>query len=129
MNDANPSSDRYFDLSLRLLTIFVLVSLVCCVALLSYRWLSPYFGKTKDAPPEAHGPIVPPPQPAAAATPPAADEVLMDPRKTFRCVEQGKVTFSDRACDSGSVQIIPLAPPQPGTANHPAPATADERPR
>ena len=118
MNDANPNSDRYFDLSLRLLTIFVLVSLVCCVALLSYRWLSPRFGRTATAPVQAHGPIIPSPQPTTEATPPAADEVLMDPRKTFRCVEQGKVTFSDRACDSGSVQIIPLNPPQPGAANH-----------
>ena len=129
MNDASPNSDRYFDLSLRLLTIFVLVALVCCVALLSYRWLAPHFGRTAATPPEAHGPVLPSRQPAAEAAPAKADEVLMDPHKTFRCVEQGKVTFSDRACDSGSVQILPLAPPQPGTANHEGPATADERPR
>jgi hypothetical protein len=118
MNDANPASDRYFDLSLRLLTIFVLVSLVCCVGFLSYRWLAPHLGRTPAVPVEARGSVVVSPAPAAQSAPAPADEVLMDPRKTFRCVEQGKVTFSDRACDSGSVQIIPLTPAQPDAGSH-----------
>jgi hypothetical protein len=117
MNDAN-ASDRYFDLSLRLLTIFVLVSLVCCVAFLSYRWLAPHLLRTPAAPVEARGAVVVSPAPAAQKVPAPADEVLMDPRKTFRCVEEGKVTFSDRACDSGSIQIIPLTPPQQGPNGH-----------
>ncbi|HUD25521.1 MAG TPA: hypothetical protein VMQ45_07540 [Burkholderiaceae bacterium] len=107
MNDASGASDRYFDLSLRLLTIFVLVSLVCCVAFLTYRWVAPHLLKRPAAPVEARGPVLMSPAPAAQTAPAPADEVLMDPRKTFRCVEQGKVTFSDRACDSGSIQIIP----------------------
>jgi hypothetical protein len=115
MDEANPNSDRYFDLSLRLLTIFVLVSLVCCVAFLSYRWLAPRLLRTPATPVEARNPVIEAPAPAANAAPAPADQILMDPRKTFRCVEKGKVTFSDRACDTGSVQILPLNPPQPAT--------------
>jgi hypothetical protein len=110
MDDADPSSDRYFDLSLRLLTIFVLVSLVACVAFLSYRWLE-HFRKPQTPPPVPREPVVVSPAPATEAAPAPRDTILMDPHKTFRCVEQGKVTFSDRACDSGSVQILP----QPST--------------
>jgi hypothetical protein len=109
--DTNPDSDRYFDLSLRLLTIFVLVSLACCVAFLSYRWLGPRLLRAPAAPIEARTPTVPSPAPASETAPAPVDEVLMDPHKAFRCVEQGRVTFSDRACDSGSVQTLPLSPP------------------
>jgi hypothetical protein len=115
MADTNPASDRYFDLSLRLLTIFVLVSLACCVAFLSYRWLYPHFHKAPAAPIEPRGSIIVSPAPASAAKPAPADEVLMDPHKAFRCIEQGRVTFSDRACDSGSVQTLPLNPPPAAT--------------
>ena len=112
MDDANPSSDRYFDLSLRLLTIFVLVSLVACVAFLSYRWIYPRLHGEEETRVEAHRPAVVSPAPAAEVVPAPTDQILMDPRKTFRCDEKGRVTFSDRACDSGSVQILPLNPPQ-----------------
>jgi hypothetical protein len=105
MDEANPASDRYFDLSLRLLTIFVLVSLVCCVAFLSYRWLGPRLLRAPAAPVQLRNPVVVSPAPA--------DQILMDPHKTFRCVEQGKVTFSDRSCDTGAVQLLPLNPAQP----------------
>jgi hypothetical protein len=116
MEEANANSDRYFDLSLRLLTIFVLVSLVCCIAFLTYRWVGPRLSRGVAAPIEAHAPVVSSPAPAAEATPPPADQVLMDPRKTFKCEERGKaVSFSDRPCDSGSIQILPLNPPQPAT--------------
>jgi hypothetical protein len=120
MDGANPNSDRYFDLSLRLLTIFVLVSLFCCVTFLSYRWLEPRWNRNAVAttPPPARTAQSPPP--AAEATPPPADQVLMDPRKTFKCEERGKATsFSDRpspSCEKGSVQILPLGQPQPATS-------------
>jgi hypothetical protein len=116
MDEANPSSDRYFDLSLRLLTIFVLVSLVACVGFLSYRWLDPLLHKQPDKTVRLPVPAPAPPPPAAEAAPAPADTILMDPHKTFRCVEHGKVTFSDRAdraCETGSVQILPLNPSQP----------------
>jgi hypothetical protein len=112
MDEANPTSDRYFDLSLRLLTIFVLVSLVCCVAFLSWRWVGPHLRRAPATPIEVRNPVVVSPAPSTAAAPAPADQILMDPHKTFRCVEQGKVTFSDRSCDSGFVQILPLNPAQ-----------------
>ncbi len=118
MEEANPTSDRYFDLSLRLLTIFVLVSLVACVAFLSYRWLYPRLHSAPAAPVEPPNPPVASPAPPPEATPAPTDQILMDPRKTFRCTEQGRVTFSDRACDTGSVQILPLNPPQPPAGGH-----------
>jgi len=113
MSEANPVSDRYFDLSLRLLTIFVLVALACCVAFLSYRWLGPRLRHAPAAPVELRSSVVVSPAPASDSAPAPADQVLMDPHKAFRCVEQGKVTFSDRACDSGPVQTLPLTPAAP----------------
>jgi hypothetical protein len=116
MEEANANSDRYFDLSLRLLTIFVLVSLVCCVAFLLWRLLAPEFGRHLAPPIQSTAPVVPSPAPAAQTAPPPADRVLMDPRKTFKCEERGKaVTFSDRPCESGSEKILPLNSAQPGT--------------
>jgi hypothetical protein len=112
MDEANPASDRYFDLSLRLLTIFVLVSLVSCIGFLGYRWLAPRWLNKPAATVETLAPPVTSPAPATETKPAPVDEVLMDPHKTFRCVEKGKVTFSDHACDTGSVQLLPLAPSQ-----------------
>ena len=117
MTDTNPASDRYFDLSLRLLTVFVLVSLVCCVGFLAYRWLAPHLLRAPATPVESRSSIIRSPAPASKPAPAPPEEVLMDPHKTFRCVEQGRVSFSDRACGSGSEQILPLAPPTAG-ANH-----------
>jgi hypothetical protein len=114
MDEANPISDRYFDLSLRLLTIFVLVALACCVGFLAYRWLEPRWNSAPATAARLHSPVIESPTPATNAAPARADQVLMDPRKAFKCEEHGKVTFSDRACDTGAVQILPLNPAQPG---------------
>ena len=117
MSDASPASeDRYFDLSLRLLTIFVLVALFCCVGFLSYRVLKPHFSSPDTLQPESRRLRVDPAPPATVVAPAPTDQVLMDPRKTFKCEEKGSVTFSDRACDSGSVQVLPLNPTQPAPA-------------
>jgi len=118
MDDTGSTSDRYFDLSLRLLTIFVLVSLACCVGFLSYRWLEPLWHAAPATPLQPSNSAAVPPEPTSQGAPAPADEILMDPHKTFRCVEQGRVTFSDRACDSGSVQIIPLNPSQQAGGGH-----------
>ncbi len=117
MAETNPASDRYFDLSLRLLTIFVLASLICCVAFLAYRWLVPHLRRAPSAPMEAPSSVIVPPADSSVTAPAPADEILMDPHKTFRCIEQGRVSYSDRACDSGAEQILPLNPP-PAGANH-----------
>ena len=96
MDEANPISDRYFDLSLRLLTIFVLVAPAPAT--------------------QSRKPVTELLAPATNAAPAPPDTVLMDPRKTFKCAEKGKATtFSDRPspCESGSVQILPLNPAQP----------------
>lgn len=118
MPDTSPSSDRYFDLSLRLLTAFVLVALVCCIGFLSYRWLGPRLPLASRAPAEPARSTVVAPEPAASAAPAPADEVLMDPSKTFRCIEQGRVTFSDHACDSGSELLLPSHPSQQTQPGH-----------
>jgi hypothetical protein len=122
MVEVNPDSDRYFDLSLRLLTIFVLVSLFCCVGFLAIRWIGPHWHRTPDESHETRETVVAPPAPTAVAAPAPVKEVLMDPHKTFRCIEQGRVSFSDRACNSGSEQILPLnsAPSAPAGATAPA---------
>jgi len=108
MTDANPDSDRYFDLSLRLLTVFVLVSLICSVGFLAYRWIVPYLHRSPNLETRTPSSITVAPAPASVATPAPADEVLMDPHKTFRCIEKGRVSFSDRACDAGAEQLLPL---------------------
>jgi hypothetical protein len=111
MAEVNPNSDRYFDLSLRLLTIFVLVSLVGCVVYLGSQLIPPFLHKPRAAAPPPPASIQTAPAPASVAAPAPRDEVLMDPHKTFKCQEKGgTVTFSDRACDSGPEQILPLNP-------------------
>ena len=96
------TGDRSFDLSLRLLTALVIVALVGSVGLLAYRWIAPSLSQGGS------GPITtnarhPPTAPATAVTGPAqGDQVLMDPGRVFRCEDQGRVSFSDRACPSGT---------------------------
>jgi len=110
MVDTNPASDRYFDLSLRLLTTFVLFSLACCVAFLAYRWSEPWRTKKDQIQNESHAVPAAVAPPAKVVSPAPADVILMDPHKTFQCTKQGHPSFSDRACDSdtGSEQILPL---------------------
>ena len=117
MDEASPTSDRYFDLSLRLLTIFVLVSLVCCVAFLIWRWVDSRFPRDAAVTVAPKNAVIESPAPAADAAPAPPTQVLMDPHKTFKCDERGKVTYSDRACDSGSVQMLQLNPPQPAAGS------------
>jgi len=112
-NTAPPhTADRSFDLSLRLLTALVVIALGGSVSFLAYRWLGPRFSQidsgtiaTKIAPrPDA------PTATVSGAT--HGDEVLMDPRRVFRCEEQGRVSFSDQACPSAA----------PASHSHPGPA-------
>lgn len=108
MSEPNLSSDRHFDLSLRLLTMFVLVSLALCVAFLTRSfWIGPFTSAEKKPDSQA---IVPAavPQPATVAAPAPQPAVLMDARKTFRCDDKGRVSFSDRACVSGDEKVLPL---------------------
>jgi hypothetical protein len=107
------TGDRSYDFSLRTLTVLVLVALVGSVALLAYRWVAPQLAEFEN------GPVTvttaqPKPAPAKASAGPAhSDEVLMDPGHVFRCEEQGRVTFSDRAC-TDSTGAKRAATPEPG---------------
>jgi hypothetical protein len=99
--------ERSYDLSLRLLTWLVLIALAGSVTLLIYRWLEPLSHDSGNR--VTLSPPAPRPAPEPAASGPAkTDEVLMDPGHVFRCEEQGRVTFSDRACPGG----------EPGGAAH-----------
>jgi len=90
--------DSSLDVSLRMLTVLVLFALAGSVSLLAYRWIAPGFSLT-DSTRVTTQRIAPPPAPAEVAADPAkGDEVLMAPGHVFRCTEQGRVTFSDRAC-------------------------------
>ncbi len=104
------AGDRSFDLSLRLLTVLVLVALIGSVGLLAYRLISPHFYE-----PDAGSVTIttnrPKPAPAKdSAGPDKGDEVLMDPGHVFRCEEQGRVSFSDRACTQGAAAAPAAAP-------------------
>ncbi|HXF45687.1 MAG TPA: hypothetical protein VNK91_06175 [Burkholderiaceae bacterium] len=91
--------DRLYDLSLRILMGVVSVGLVASVAFLTYRWLVP------PRAPEVAVPVVEVGvKPAQASTPvPAAPpkaEVLMNPGKIFKCEVDGRVIFSEQACNA-----------------------------
>ncbi|HYA66375.1 MAG TPA: hypothetical protein VEE84_06785 [Burkholderiaceae bacterium] len=94
------SGDRSFDLSLRLLTALVLVTLAGSVSFLAYRFLAPRFSQIGST--SVTNKISQPPSAPAASvdTSSRGDQVLMDPGRVFRCEEQGRVSFSDQACPS-----------------------------
>ena len=100
------SSDRFVDLSLRMLSSVVAVVLLACLGLLVYRWITP----PAPVPPVTLVPV----EVKAAATTPAASapvrgEVLMVPGKVFSCVVNGRATFSDRPCGTASNSAPPAA--------------------
>jgi len=113
-------SDRLHDFSLRVLTVIVVVAMVASGVLLLYRSLVPREHNVGQ--PWSTVPVPPPaPAPAVAAPAPATapEKVLMSPEHVFRCDSHGRVSFSDRACESGAEQVMPMATPHPG-----APAAA-----
>jgi len=115
---ATPSADdRSFDLSLRLLTALILVTLVGSVSFLAYRWLAPRFAQTGNEPVATK--VAPPPDAPAPAVAGSThrDQVLMDPGRVFRCEEQGRVSFSDQACPNGPAN----AATSPPTRSRPSP--------
>ena len=101
--------DRFVDLSLRILTGLIMAALVFALGLLAWRFL---------AEPEPATPAVPlvevAPKPEATAepakpAPPAKDEVLLKPGQVYRCVVNGRTTFSDRPCPEGATTKAPGA--------------------
>ena len=109
-NVAAPNtSDHSFDLSLRLLTALVLVTLAGSVSFLAYRWLAPRFSQISNEPVAAKisAPTTAPPAKVDGAG--HGDQVLMDPGRVFRCEEQGRVLFSDQACPNAAPGARPRA--------------------
>jgi hypothetical protein len=139
MSETNLTSDRYFDLSLRLLTIFVTGSLICCLSFLAYNYFEPKLRRIAPAASSQQVPAVPAPAPAPAVMPEPADKLLYDPKKAFKCKDSGGHTksFSDRPCESGIEEVLPLtsAPgaaaqgtAAPAAPTSPTPATAGPGP-
>lgn len=94
-------SDRYFDLTLRILMLAVAVALLGCVAFLLQRWSRPAAADTSLVQ------LVQAPSPAVAVPLPARPEatqaqVLHVPGRIFRCENNGRVTFSDQPCRAGA---------------------------
>lgn len=91
-----PGSDRYLDLTLRILTLAVIAALLGCIAFLMHRWSQP------NAPGASLVHVVQAPAPAVAVPLPARGEaavqVLHAPGRIFRCEHQGQVTYSDQPC-------------------------------
>ncbi len=92
-----PQNDRVFDLTLRILMVAISVALVGCIGLLAWRWIHP---PRTEQPIVAVSAVKPAPAPAVTtrttATPDS--QVLLAPGQVFRCVANGRVTFSDRPC-------------------------------
>lgn len=105
------TSDRFVDISLRLLQAVVFAVLLGCVAFLAWRWMQP------DPPAAAELSLTQvEPRPAEIA-PPAQEkkspvvEVLLHPGQIFKCEANGRVTFSEKPCTDGATQTIQ---PRPG---------------
>jgi hypothetical protein len=107
--------DHSFELSLRLLTVVVLLALVGSASLLAYRLVSPRFAETDAGAVPVTAARPKPPPSKDNAGPSKNEEVLMDPRQVFRCEDQGRVSFSDRACtDEHGPARAPAPAPAPG---------------
>jgi len=95
---AAPADDS-FELSLRLLTVLVVVALIGSLGLLGYRWIAPRLERGDAGPLTTRLSRPPPPTVETDRGPSHGDEVLMDPGRVFRCVDPGgRVSFSDQAC-------------------------------
>jgi len=89
-------SDRYFDISLRLLMIAIGLTLAGCIAWLGWR----------SQPPTVPADVVPLTELAPKSNPLTAIEagssdqrqLLQAPGQVFRCVSGTRVTFTDRPC-------------------------------
>jgi len=110
-------SDRLHEFSLRVLTVIVVVAMVASALLLLWRALEP---KERSVGQPWSSMTLPPAAPAPAAAQPAPaiapEKVLMSPEHVFRCDSHGRVSFSDRACESGAEQVMPMTTPRSGAA-------------
>ena len=104
--------EPYQDLSLRILTAIVFVTILGCAAFLAWRsWRGP--------PPVPADPVpvsmaeslpVRGPEPSQSRELPAA-EILMSPDTVFRCNQRGRVAYSDQACPKGQERVLTVVAP------------------
>ncbi len=94
-------SDRYFDLTLRILMLAVAVALLGCVMFLVQRWSRPAPADTSLVQlVQAPAPAVAVPLPARAEATQA--QVLHVPGRIFRCENNGRVSYTDQPCRPGT---------------------------
>lgn len=92
------TSDRLYDLSLRILMICISLAVVACVAFLTYRWMLP------AQPPVTQVQLMEVQAPRQPQTEPAPlpvsnpSQVLLSPGQIFRCNINGRLSFSDQPC-------------------------------
>jgi hypothetical protein len=106
--------EPYQDLSLRILTVIVFVTILGCAAFLAWRsWRGPP-PVVVDAVPVSLAESLPVrgPEPSQSRELPAP-EILMSPDKVFRCEQKGRVVYSDQACPRGQERVITVAAPAP----------------
>lgn len=91
-------SDRFYDLSLRILMAAIAIVLAGSVVLLVQRMNKPAAPAAETVPLTEVAPS--PLQKSAPVDTAANTQVLLSPGKVFRCEGRNGVTFSDRACDT-----------------------------
>lgn len=91
-------SDRFYDLSLRILMAAIAVVLVGSVVLLVQRINKPATSAASIVPLTEVAPS--PLQKSAPLDTAANTQVLLAPGMVFRCDGRNGVTYSDRACDT-----------------------------
>ena len=79
--------------------MIVLTSLIACLTFLAFRslWQQRAERVEIEAPAVAVAPTLEP-RPASRPAPVERPEVLMNPGFVYRCIERGKVAYSDRPC-------------------------------
>jgi hypothetical protein len=100
-------SDRFVDFTVRILTGLVLAGLVVALVLLIWNSLQPPVRGAAPIPlVEVEPKQAPKAEPAAPAAP-AKGEVLLNPGQVYRCVINGRTTFSERPCPKDGAGSTP----------------------
>jgi hypothetical protein len=91
-------SDRFVDFAVRILTGLVLAGLVVALVLLIWNSLRPATRQPAPIPLVEVEPKQAPKAEPAAPKASAKGEVLLNPGQVYRCVVNGRTTFSERPC-------------------------------
>lgn len=98
-------SDRYFDLTLRILMLAVFVTLLGCVTWLMHRWSAPAPDEgALVSVVEAPEPIVPRTMPQRSPIEPVA-QLLHAPGHIFKCERNGRISYSDQPCRATETEL------------------------